>query len=401
MIAVLLAPFVSGSTTCGQIKALYQGVDRDSTTQCCGNTLQTEVEYDLVPDVDAAVLVTAYRTGPYQFNGNAYADGMLRYIQHYNENNELTLRVLECETGYNEQKSTECYYTHANEVAAYIPLSTGSVYAMASQVLDVPMLASGYGSGASSNEYLQFTGPSYNDAIDAFLMRQTTGSRVGYMHLPLPYGLNEVEYFTTRAQRLGLNPVMFDMKLPAIWGGPPSNATEILLQGDAHNVDAFYMMPWGGIGEGWLDTAKGLGIPMSKFVSVWWGSYDVIHPRFAGVKIVDFVDPAKSPFSLDSLDVRQYLLYLKGVRDGMIFSQLVESAVTSPSFSSGGVNFTRPPLVTSTATNRVFSTGVTFDTQYFNMHGFSPSCHVGDDCSICSCTSTFMFQYNGTSLTKM
>ena len=75
----------------------------------------------------------AYRTGAYAPSGIPLVDGVNDYFTMVNERDGgiggVPVRVLECETGYNTEKSVECYEsTKAEGSLVYQPISTGVTY---------------------------------------------------------------------------------------------------------------------------------------------------------------------------------------------------------------------------------------------------------------------------------
>ena len=95
-----------------------------------------------------------------------------------------------------------------------------------------------------------------------------------------------------------------------------------------------------------LLLASSLEISPSKFTTIWWGSREVMLPRFAGVKVADYVDPTKSPVSLDGVAVSDRLLYAHGVRDMMLFAALAEKAGATTTFEYKDETYPRDRLVT-------------------------------------------------------
>jgi len=385
------------TTTCKDVKDLF----RNNDPGCCQSSEDTAVPYSLLSDsVDATLLSLGYRTGPYALAGAAYGDGAHAYINHHNAASSVSkLNLKECETGYSTVKATQCYYEFGNQVSAIVPLSTGATGFLASDTVSttIPLLASGYGMGSPTNDYLHFTAPSYNDAITAFMKKQLTGSKVGFVHFPLQYGLVEIPHFDSEAIKYGMVSRHYDVGFPAIWGNPtPTNLTELF---SASTVDAVFMMPWGGLGESWMDAAIGVGYTASQFTTIWWGAPDVMTSKFNGAKIASFVNPSKSPVSLSSIPSNQVITAAMGVRDAMIFSELVEHSLKPMQFDYEENSYPRKKLVTHGSLNKAIKS-LKFNSQVMTKlgaDGFSNTCDL-TSCPLCKCNDVSIYKYNNGAL---
>lgn len=331
--------FVLSAITCDDLKDVH------SMHGCCTDPDASVPTYDLVDDAKATFLLTAYRTGPYASNGIPFADGVLNYINHQNEKTDNTkLRLQECETGYSTQKAVSCLAKYHTATAA-ATLSTGSVYALSNSTNMVPLIISGYGAGAKENNVVHFSAPTYENAVKAFVDHNPSAKKLGYLHMPIAYGNNEIPYFKSLAESKHVELHTFSMGFPEAWGYGVTNHTDVLK--DATDIDAFFMMPWGDFGIEWLDAALKLGIPASKFTTIWWGGREVIKPRFDGVKVASFVDPNHAPLSFSDVPIENQLIMSMGIRDAMVFEKAVKHAKTpTQTIQSGSNTYTVDEMVT-------------------------------------------------------
>jgi hypothetical protein len=396
---------VLATTTCNDVKLLYQ---QNDPACCLPDSSQTEVPYNLLPnDVDATMLGMVYRTGPYSSNGIPYADGFQAYIDHHNTVSNLSkLALKECETAYSTAQIVKCYYEFGNQVSAVMPLATGGVgYLTSSEVsLYTPVTASGYGMGYGPDDYLHFTAPSYNDAITAFMKKQPTGSRVGFIHLPMPYGNQEVAHFQAEATAHGLVSTILNTGYPDDWGGSGNVATWTQQFSEASNqVDALYMMPWGIFGGEWMEAVIAAGYTASQMTTLWWGAPNVMKPEYNGVHVVSFVDPSKSPVALPTSG--NSVIAAMGVREAMVFAESVEKAINPTTFvyngNSGPETHQRKILVTPGALNNAMSNLELSNSVLARLGatGFTNQCFLGDSCELCTCASVSVYTYNNNVLT--
>ena len=94
----------------------------------------------------------SYRTGPYAAGGTPFSDGYQDYFNMLNARDGgiggESVRILECETGYNTEKGVECYEATKGEGALiYQPLSTGITYQLIPKATadGIPLHTMGYG----------------------------------------------------------------------------------------------------------------------------------------------------------------------------------------------------------------------------------------------------------------
>ena len=100
----------------------------------------------------------AYRTGAYAPSGIPLVDGINDYFTMVNERDGgiggVPVRVLECETGYNTEKSVECYEsTKAEGSLVYQPMSTGVTYQLIPKATadGIALHTLGYGRTSAAN----------------------------------------------------------------------------------------------------------------------------------------------------------------------------------------------------------------------------------------------------------
>lgn len=122
-------------------------------------------------------------------------------------------------------------------------------------------------------------------------------------------------------------------------------------------------------------------------------SKEVMKPRFDGVNIVNFVDPNKSPVSLDKVSTENRMLMAQGIRDAMIFAKVVqESKTADTTIYSGSNTYTSEGIVTPVNIQRTLSSK-----QFsFGDNIFTPFCHVG-----VSCSKLDTYKYSTNTITKL
>jgi len=107
---------------------------------------------------DLVIPDLSYRTGPYAAGGTPFSDGYQDFFNLLNARDGgiggETIRIVECETGYNTEKGVECYESTKGEGALiYQPLSTGITYQLIPKATadQIPIHTMGYGRTSAAN----------------------------------------------------------------------------------------------------------------------------------------------------------------------------------------------------------------------------------------------------------
>ena len=103
------------------------------------------------------VPVLSYRTGPYAPNGVPWANGFVDYLKLTNARggiNGVKITFEECETGYQTDRSVECYERLKSKGSTMVqPLSTGATFAITEKAAadKISVITAGYGRSESAD----------------------------------------------------------------------------------------------------------------------------------------------------------------------------------------------------------------------------------------------------------
>ena len=224
----------------------------------------------------------SYRTGPYAPNGIPFADGFEDYITLLNERDGgiggETVRLLECETGYNTTKGVECYESVKAEGALFInPNSTGITYQLIPKATadDIPLHTAGYGrtSAANGNVFshvFNFPGTYWDIAtiIVAHMMEQAGGSldgkKIALVYHNSAYGKEPIRTLEEAAKKHNFELML----LPVDHPGQEQKATWLQIRKE--RPDYVTMWGWGVMNQVAIQEAAAIRFPMENFIGVWW-----------------------------------------------------------------------------------------------------------------------------------
>ncbi|MEM7061272.1 MAG: ABC transporter substrate-binding protein [Pseudomonadota bacterium] len=224
----------------------------------------------------------SYRTGPYAPNGIPFADGFADYITLLNERDGgiggETVRLLECETGYNTTKGVECYESVKADGGLFInPNSTGITYQIIPKATadDIPIHTAGYGrtSAADGNVFshvFNFPGTYWDIAtIIVKHMKDVSGGdlngkKIALVYHNSAYGKEPIRTLEEVAKRDGFELML----LPVDHPGQEQKATWLQIRKE--RPDFVTMWGWGVMNQVAIQEAAAIRFPMENFIGVWW-----------------------------------------------------------------------------------------------------------------------------------
>jgi branched-chain amino acid transport system substrate-binding protein len=185
--------------------------------------------------------VLEYRLGPFAPVGIPRWNGYIDYLTLLNERdggiNGVKIRIVRCETGYDTNRSIECYEKLKKEALIFLPGSTPVAYHLIDRANadKVPSLTAGYGrSSAADGRIFKWTfnfpatywsTPSIAIKYIADQGRGTKrleGKKIGLVHLNNAAGKEPVPVLAGLAKREGFELLLYPIDLPgldqkAIW----------------------------------------------------------------------------------------------------------------------------------------------------------------------------------------
>ncbi|MCW1950647.1 MAG: ABC transporter substrate-binding protein [Octadecabacter sp.] len=239
----------------------------------------------LVAGTAAADLVIpdlSYRTGPYAAGGTPFSDGYQDYFSLLNARDGgiggETVRVLECETGYNTERGVECYESTKGEGALiYQPLSTGITYQLIPKTTadEIPLHTMGYGrTSAAAGEVFPwvFNYPAnYWDAASVmvnYLLDQNGGSlegkNIALLFHNSAYGKEPIRTLEDLAAEHGFTFTQIAVDHPG------QEQKSQWLQIRRERPDYVLMWGWGVMNQVAIQEAANVGFPMENFIGNWW-----------------------------------------------------------------------------------------------------------------------------------
>ena len=228
----------------------------------------------------------SYRTGPFGANGAEVADGYADYMTLLNARDGgiggVHINAVECETGFNAEKTVECYEaTKGNGALVYTPLSTAATYQLIPRVTadQIPLLSMGYGRTSVSN----------GDAfpyIFNFPANYWTGASVIVNHL-LDINGGSLEGKTIALafhnSAFGKEPIRTLEALGEIYGfdltllpidSPGQEQKSQWLQVRRERPDYVLLWGWGVMNQVAIQEAANIRFPMENLIGVWWSGSD-------------------------------------------------------------------------------------------------------------------------------
>jgi len=246
----------------------------------------------------------SYRTGPYAANGIPFADGYEDYFKLVNARDGgiggETVRVIECETGYNTEKGVECYESTKGEGAlVYQPLSTGITYQLIpkSAADGIPLHTMGYGrtsaaNGAVFNTVFNYPANYWNgaSAVVNHLLDindgDIEGKTLALVYHNSAYGKEPIRTLEELSKKHG-----FELTLLPV-DHPGQEQKSQWLQIRREKPDYVTMWGWGVMNATAIQEAANIRYPMENFIGVWWsGSENDVRPVGAkadGYKALNF-----------------------------------------------------------------------------------------------------------------
>ncbi len=237
----------------------------------------------------------SYRTGPYAAGGTPFSDGYQDYLHMLNARDGgiggESVRIVECETGYNTEKGVECYESTKGEGALiYQPLSTGITYQLIPKATadGIPIHTMGYGRTSAANGEVfnwVFNYPAnYWDAASVIINylldengNDLKGKKIALVYHNSAYGKEPIRTLETLAEQHGFNfnPIAVDH--------PGQEQKSQWLQIRRERPDYVLMWGWGVMNQVAVQEAANIGFPMENFIGNWWsGAEHDVTPAGAG-----------------------------------------------------------------------------------------------------------------------
>ena len=233
----------------------------------------------------------AYRTGAYAPSGIPLADGINDYFNMVNERDGgiggVKVRVLECETGYNTEKSIECYESTKGEGSlVYQPMSTGVTYQLIPKVTadGIALHTLGYGRTSAANgrvfsnvfNYPATYGTGASVAVN-YLLGENGGSlegkKVTLVYHNSAYGKEPIRTLELLSKKHG-----FEFSAIPV-DHPGQEQKSQWLQIRRERPDFILMWGWGVMNSVAIQEASNIRFPMENFIGVWWsGSENDVVP---------------------------------------------------------------------------------------------------------------------------
>jgi branched-chain amino acid transport system substrate-binding protein len=179
--------------------------------------------------------VLEYRSGPFSPVGIPRWNGYIDYLTLLNERdggiNGVKIKIVRCETGYDTNRSIECYEKLKKEALIFLPGSTPVAYYMIDRANTdkVPSLTAGYGrSSAADGRIFKWTfnfpatywsTPSIAIKYIADQGRGTkslSGKKIGLAHLNNAGGKEPIPVLTELAKREGFELLLYPIDLPGL-----------------------------------------------------------------------------------------------------------------------------------------------------------------------------------------
>ncbi|MBL1435177.1 MAG: ABC transporter substrate-binding protein [Rhodobacteraceae bacterium] len=228
----------------------------------------------------------SYRTGPFGANGAEVADGWADYMTLLNERDGgvggVRINAVECETGFNAEKTVECYEaTKGDGALVYAPLSTAATYQLIPRVTadGIPLHSMGYGRTSVANgdvfsQVFNFPANYWNAAsvIVNHLLDINDGSLEGKT-IALAYhnsafGKEPIPTLEALGEMHG-----FDLTLLPI-DSPGQEQKSQWLQIRREKPDYVVIWGWGVMNQVAIQEAANIRYPMENFIGVWWSGSD-------------------------------------------------------------------------------------------------------------------------------
>jgi branched-chain amino acid transport system substrate-binding protein len=243
------------------------------------------------------VPLLVYRTGPYAPNGTPLADGQANYLELINKRDGgiggVTLTYEECETEYNNDKGVECYERLKAKASVFSPFSTGITYGIIEKARadKIPVLSMGYGRADATVGSVfphVFTLPvtywAQADALVQYAKAQSggdlKGKKIALVYHDSAYGKEPIATLTKLAEIEGYQLDLFPVAHP----GLEQKATWLQI-GRQLKPDWVFMWGWGVMNATAIKEAAAVGVPMDKFIGVWWsGAEQDVLPAGADAK---------------------------------------------------------------------------------------------------------------------
>lgn len=244
---------------------------------------------------DLVIPDLSYRTGPYAAGGTPFSDGYQDYFNLLNARDGgiggESVRILECETGYNTEKGVECYEATKGEGALiYQPLSTGITYQLIPRTTadEIPLHTMGYGRTSAANGEVfnwVFNYPAnYWDAASVmvnYLLSENGGSlegkEIALLYHNSAYGKEPIRTLEELSAQLG-----FELTQIAV-DHPGQEQKSQWLQIRRERPDYVLMWGWGVMNQVAVQEAVNIGFPMENFIGNWWsGAEHDVTPAGAG-----------------------------------------------------------------------------------------------------------------------
>lgn len=237
----------------------------------------------------------SYRTGPYAANGIPFADGYEDYFTLLNERDGgiggESIKLVECETGYNTEKGVECYEgTKSSGALVYQPLSTGITYQLIPKMTsdEIPMHSMGYGrTSAKNGEVFRwvFNYPAnYWDGASIAIKHlldvndgDLNGKKIALVYHNSAYGKEPIRTLEELAKKHGYELSL----LPVDHPGQEQKSQWLQIRRD--RPDHVIMWGWGVMNQVAIQEAVNIRYPMENFVGIWWsGSENDVKPAGDG-----------------------------------------------------------------------------------------------------------------------
>jgi len=233
----------------------------------------------------------AYRTGAYAPSGIPLVDGINDYFTMVNERDGgiggVPVRVLECETGYNTEKSVECYEsTKAEGSLVYQPMSTGVTYQLIPKATadGIALHTLGYGRTSAANgrvfsnvfNYPANYWTAASVAVNHLLAENggsISGKKVTLVYHNSAYGKEPIRVLELLADKHGFE---FNA-IPVDHPGQEQKSQWLQIRRD--KPDYVLMWGWGVMNSVAINEAANIRFPMENFIGVWWsGSENDVLP---------------------------------------------------------------------------------------------------------------------------
>ena len=255
------------------------------TTAMCSAMLAGPTMADLV------VPWFAYRTGAYAPSGIPLVDGINDYFTMVNERDGgiggVPVRVLECETGYNTEKSVECYESMKGEGSlVFQPMSTGVTYQLIPKAAadGIALHTLGYGRTSAANgrvfgNVFNYPGNYWTAASVAvnYLLGENNGSlsgkKVALVYHNSAYGKEPIRVLEMLSEKHGYDFTAIPVDHPG------QEQKSQWLQIRREKPDYVLMWGWGVMNSVAINEAANIRFPMENFIGVWWsGSENDVMP---------------------------------------------------------------------------------------------------------------------------